>query len=761
MGLTRRQFLRWSGASTLGAVVFYGCNIPDEELQIESPLGMPEEGLALGAENWYATICGQDSGDAGVIVRVIDGRAKKIEGNPDYPINQGKHSARSEAGLQALYHPDRISSPKYRESRSGEFRDISWEEARQLLADNVSSGSTSIITNPLNGHLALLVSKFAGASGASHKAFKTVEEGVLAKVTEEVFGEKRIPDFDIANAKYILSFGADFLSTWQSPIRYASAYGEFRQGHSERGVHTHVDPRFSTTAANADNWVPIKPGGEGVLAASIAYVIMRDGLAPSAIVSKLTDGAGADYLSGFSPSAAEVHDATGLDEHRIEEMAHAFVDSHNQPSLAIGGGSAGAYTSGEFNLKAIYTLNILANNLNKSGGVIFNPESPLEALNTEEVLAAGKAATLKEINELASSGAETLIIRGANPVYGLAGNGEFASLLSNAKFVATFATSIDETTDSSNLVLPELNYLEGWGDSVPNPGPGYQVVGLQQPIVTPFAEMARSFGDEIIHLSESLGLGIVSQLGINDDPTIRGLVRNGADQLWSESRGSVTADSADGFWQGVLQRGGWWDVDAKKVSSGSINKMDNDWPSIEFGGETGDGANTFNLIPFVSNSLLDGSLSNLPWLQATPDPITSVTWEAWVEINKQTAESMDVKEGDLLELSAGGLKVKGPAYVHPGVPPWTVSMPFGQGHTVGQYASGVGENVMSVIANMIDDGTGSLAWAATRVSVRNLGNSDGERIPKFEGTVEAYEVEERHILQITGPDGDSHGHGSH
>lgn len=740
--------------------MFYGCNIPDAELQIESPLGMPEEGLALGAENWYATICGQDAG-TGVLVRVIDGRAKKIEGNPDYPMNQGKHSARSEAGLQALYHPDRISSPKYREDKSGEFMDISWEEARQLLADNVSNGGTAIITDPLSGHLALLVSKFAEGSGATHKAFKSVEEAVLAKVSEEVFGEKRLPDFDIANSKYILSFGADFLSTWQTPVRYASAYGEFRQGHSTRGIHTHVDPRFSMTSANADNWVPVKPGGEGILAASMAYVIIRDGLAPSAIVSKLTDGEGAEHLAKFSPESTEVYAATGVDGHRIEELAHDFVDPHNQPSLAIGGGSAGAYTSGEFNLKAIYTLNILANNLNKSGGVIFNPDSPLESLNTDEVLAAGRPATLKEISELSSSGVQNVIIRGANPVYGLAGNGNFDSLLDSAKFVATFATSMDETANNSNLVLPELNYLESWGDSIPNPGPGYQILGLQQPIVTPFQEMARSFADELIHLSESLGLGLISQLEINDDPSIRGLVRRGADKLWSEDRGSVRADSADGFWEGALQRGGWWDIGAKRVSSGNISKMENAWPAIEFGGEKGEGANTFNLIPFVSNSLLDGSLSNLPWLQATPDPVTSVTWASWVEISKQAAEEMDVKEGDLLELSAGGLKVKGPAYVHPAVPPWTVSMPFGQGHTVGTYAEGVGENVMSVIANMVDNGTGSLAWAATRVSVRNLGNSDGERIPKFEGTVEAYEVEERHILQITGPNGDSHGHGAH
>ena len=89
MGITRRQFLKWSGASTLGAVIFNGCRIPDEELQIESPVNMPED-LVTGIDNWYATICRQDHESCGVIVRVVEGRAKKIEGNPDYPEHHGR-----------------------------------------------------------------------------------------------------------------------------------------------------------------------------------------------------------------------------------------------------------------------------------------------------------------------------------------------------------------------------------------------------------------------------------------------------------------------------------------------------------------------------------------------------------------------------------------------------------------------------------------------------------------------------------------------
>ena len=171
MGITRRQFLKWSGVSAMGAVVFNGCTTPEQELQVESPVNMPED-LVNGIDNWYATICRQESEACGIIVRVVEGRAKKIEGNPDYPINKGKHSVRSEAGVQALYHPDRLIGPMYRDSRNSEFRSVSLEEAHNLVLNKLNAlnsegqnGRALLITQPLRGHLAVLASEFSNGFG--------------------------------------------------------------------------------------------------------------------------------------------------------------------------------------------------------------------------------------------------------------------------------------------------------------------------------------------------------------------------------------------------------------------------------------------------------------------------------------------------------------------------------------------------------------------------------------------------------------------
>ena len=110
MDLSRRRFLQLGGLSALGAVVFNGCDIPEVELQVQSVLGIPEDTVA-GGELWYATLVSQGGAPEGVIVRVMEGRAKKIAGNPDFPVNLGKQNVRCDSALQMLYHPDRIAQP--------------------------------------------------------------------------------------------------------------------------------------------------------------------------------------------------------------------------------------------------------------------------------------------------------------------------------------------------------------------------------------------------------------------------------------------------------------------------------------------------------------------------------------------------------------------------------------------------------------------------------------------------------------------------
>ena len=125
MKLTRRKFLAWAGLSTVGAVACEGFGIREGELNIQSPIRLPED-LVRGKDNWYATLCRSCPSSEGIVVRVMEGRAKKIQGNPLYPVNLGKQSARCEAGLQAVYHPDRIAGPMRRTGPrgSGEFTSV-------------------------------------------------------------------------------------------------------------------------------------------------------------------------------------------------------------------------------------------------------------------------------------------------------------------------------------------------------------------------------------------------------------------------------------------------------------------------------------------------------------------------------------------------------------------------------------------------------------------------------------------------------------
>ena len=120
-------------------------------------------------------------------------------------------------------------------------------------------------------------------------------------------------------------------------------------------------------------------------------------------------------------------------------------------------------------------------------------------------------------------------------------------------------------------------------------------------------------------------------------------------------------------------------------------------------------------MPFASTSLGDGRGADLPWLQATPDPVTTATWQTWIEINIRTAEEMDISEGDVVKIISSHGSIEALAYLHPGMPPDLVSVPMGQGHRAGgRYSEGRGGNVLSILAPLSDTSTGALAWAATR-----------------------------------------------
>ena len=752
MGLTRRQLLKYSGLGLLGAVVFAGCRIPDREFIAESPVMIPED-LVRGDDAYYATLARPSTGVESVLVRVMQGRAKKIEGNPDYPLSRGKHSAQAEATLQELYHPDRIATPLRRvgERGSGEFESISWDEAldelRRRFEDNKALPySVGIITGPARGALGAVVERFAENYGARHFTFEAVDQTVVRTVFERMYGQERLPTFDIQNAHYVLSFGADFLSHWHAPLHYSWQYGEFRGETGGRGKLVQIEPRFSLTAANADKWVYINPGTEGVLAFAIAKVILD--------ARGDNPGAPAELASFINNNALDIgrtQEITGVKVETIETLAHDF--EANQPGVAIGGGLAAAQTNGLFNMTAVYALNALVNNVGVKGGVIFNPPAPVP-----NVVGSAAANPLMDFqrfaDEMRRGDVSMVLVRGADPAHGTPGSMQFGrALRENAGFVASFSNFMDETTLQADLVLPDAATLEAWGDDVPDPGPGYEAIALQQPVVMPFVE-GRAFGDVLLTLVDELGGQMTRRLPW---ATMQDAIRSEAQELWIKNRGSIQqyADFEE-FWVAVLQRGGWWDTSA---TSGAVTTPDfSQSPGTTLPTFTGSaGEYPFHLLPFPSHSMGDGTDAHLPWLQATPDPITTAVWSTWVEVNPRDADNMDVREGDVVNVESPQGVIEAQVYVNPATAPGTVSVPMGQGHTsFGRYAEGVGSNVMDVLDAVSDETTGAFAWGATRVRLEKTGRR--ERVRKFEGMVVAEVLPHRPIYVVSTGNG---GGGAH
>ena len=509
------------------------------------------------------------------------------------------------------------------------------------------------------------------------------------------------------------------------------------------------------TGANADEMVFVRPGREGLLALSMIQVIVNGGLGDSVPARDIT-GAGNVDIDRWAPK--RVAEETGVSVEKITRIAQEFAT--HRPALAIGGGSAGAHTNGLFNLTAIYSLNYLVGAVHSRGGLVFNPPPPTDDLAAVEAnVKAGSVGDWRGLVRSMNDGeVRVLITDGSDPMYGLPDELGLREASFKVPFIFSFASHLDDTTAMADLVLPSHTSLEEWGTDVPTSGPGHQVVGFQQPVVRPFFEGrgeelgTRSMPDALMTIADGLGL----DLGLGAS-TIKDLVENAARQIFGLGRGSVRADDFRAFWAGVLQRGGWWDTTS--LSTGGVpatKELPADAPGPEFAGPDGE---TFHLVPFSSTSLGEGQGAHLPWLQATPDPLTSATWETWVEINHKVAESMDISEGDVVRVVSAfgnndlsGEGITAIAYPHPAVPTDVVSIPLGQGHTAGgRYAEGRGGNALSILAPRDDDESGALAWAATKVRIEKVG--DWKRLPKFENNNPDFvRDEEQHIIKITPTD---------
>jgi len=680
--MDRRHFIKLT-AITGTTAALTACGSPENQII----RFIPEDDLVQGVATWKPSICPLCSAGCGVIARVMEGDAevfrngqpgvirmglaKKLEGNPEDPISQGKLCARGQAAIQITYHPDRLDKPKKRsgERGSGQFVDTTWAEAikeltgklNELAAANDQT-SLAFLTKPRRGRRLDLVAELLQRFGAKAPVtYELFSDDVLRRANASAFGSHQLGTVDLENAHYVISFGADFLGTWNSAVAQSVAYGRMRQiGTGVRPKFVHVDARLTQTAANADEFVACKPGTEGLLALAIA--------------------------GDETPQNAS--EKTGVPLATIERLKREFAA--NAPAVAIIGGAPLAHTNGAFHAQAVNTLNRAA--LNKPGGVSFAQQ-------------AAPIAT-RSLKEIIDSAPNVLLIDDVNPVYGSPAAWKVADALKRVPFIVSFGSFIDETSALADLILPDHSFLESWVDAAPESGSPKAAPSKFGPVMRPLYD-TRSTPDVLLEVSRGLA------------QPLAGLPSSFEEYLNKETTPAVPAG----------RRGGSSDPPAR---AGASKEAPLRYVDPVFDGEASQ--YPYHFMPYASQGLYDGSLAHLPWLQEMPDPMTSGMWCSWVEINEKKARELGIEQGDLVEVTSTQGSVRAPAFLNPGIAPDAVAMPVGQGHTnFTRYASNRGVNPISILAPTTIAETGTLAWSATRVKIARVGGPDTDSLILFGG----------------------------
>ncbi len=704
--ISRRRFLQGAGATAaLGATA---CANPAEQKILPNVKGIPE--MIPGVSVWYSSTCTECSAGCGIRVRTREGRAVKIEGNPNSPVNKGSLCALGQSALQSLYDPDRIRQPlkKVRATPTGPvFEPVTWDEVYGKLNDAISKSTNKkvILTGELQGGYQDLCSSLTGQLGFQQVVWDPTQPVAVAKASELVYGTYGVPTFSLDKAQVVVNFGADFLETWGSPCGYARQWADSRRS-AKPLRFVHIEPRLSLTGANADLWLKPNLGSEVRVALFlIGQMIERGrtkGLSDDA-KSKLTQ-----ITKGVT--ATEVEAQTGIPKEKLLLVAQYLSDA--KASLVLAGGAATATADPMPLLVLANILNVMLGNVGKTVDI---------AAMDKPASSPSKVADL--INDMQNGKVDVLITAGTNPQFsfpdafgfeyalnrvGLKGEGTGKQ----AGLVVALASQLDETAQLADYVLPINTSLEDWGYVIQPSGD----ISLMQPSMREIFD-TKSLGDVLLTIASNAG----KQLDAS--PTFDAYVKSRFLALASAKGG----DASDTFWRSSLEKGGLF-ASTGAVASGTPAISPAVF-SMSYGvsvkpAHDGD----LMLYPYPSVKAFDGRAANRPWMQELADPITQAVWGAWAEIHPDTAKANGIAQGDEVIVRTDNGEVHVPAYITEHVHKGIVAIPVGQGHSAyGRYATSTGQGgtVCSLFPKALAKDADSLVASGSPVTVLRGSGSGG------------------------------------
>jgi anaerobic selenocysteine-containing dehydrogenase len=254
------------------------------------------------------TTCYMCACRCGIDVHIKDGKIRYIEGNRDHPVNKGVLCAKGSAGIMQHYAPARLRAPLLRTGPrgSGQFKEISWDEALSLAADWLGSVRRS---NPkklafftgrdqsqsLTGYWA---QQFGTPNYAAHGGFCSVNMAAAGIMTiGGAFWEFGAPDWERTRLFVMFGVAEDHDS---NPLKIGISKLK------KRGARfVSVNPVRTGYSAVADSWIGIRPGTDGLLILAVIHELLK---------ARKID---VDYIQRYTNAPWLVVDAPGSADHGL------------------------------------------------------------------------------------------------------------------------------------------------------------------------------------------------------------------------------------------------------------------------------------------------------------------------------------------------------------------------------------------------------------------------------------------------------------
>ncbi|MDT8317547.1 MAG: molybdopterin-dependent oxidoreductase, partial [bacterium] len=410
-----------------------------------------------------------------------------VAGHPVHIASRGRSKAIDLVSHQALTDPDRLVHPMKRVGNRGEgkWEKIGWEEALAEIAKKMDSALASSRPDAI----CTVIGEDSGGAGfarfmdtlGSPSTYKLSGDANKKMGQSLTWGEEiETPDF--ANSKYILNFGSNIFETFEP---FAQTVVDGRTDNHAKLVT--LDPRMSMTAGKSDEWLPVIPGTDGLVALAMANVIMEEGLADEAFINKWTNITAdklSEHLSQFTLELAE--EESGISADDIRRIAIEFAKAG--PATVFSYRGASSHTNGVYTERAIMLLPVITGNVELKGGYCLPRKMEWNDLKPVPPKAkdSGYNSGTDFLGELKSGALDIKVLfnYNTNPAYSAVGSARWREALKDEKLVPLFVSIgsfMSETAGLSDIMLPEALFFERY-EPVTSPSSLMPWVGARVPV---------------------------------------------------------------------------------------------------------------------------------------------------------------------------------------------------------------------------------------------------------------------------------------